>query len=252
MEIAVTTPFFKDATPGVTWTMRLFVGANVALVVFCASYLVVCFPTSGLGWPMLIAAVLAGYVLADFFSGVVHWAMDTWFDERTLGRAIAIAREHHTHPHHIHGYGFLEYASLGSTPSALFIGPIAGITALFPSSATTCALMMIWLVNALCMLFGTSFHNLAHRPARSAIMRLAQRIHLVCPPAHHWVHHRNQTIHYCVVNGWANYVCDGLGVWRALERLIGMVTGLVPRADDLEWQRHYRETGKLADPRRAP
>jgi hypothetical protein len=83
-------------------------------------------------------------------------------------------------------------------------------------------------------------HNLAHRPARSAIMRLAQRFHLVCPPAHHWVHHRQQTIHYCVVNGWANYLCDGFYVWRGLERVIAAVTGLVPRADDLEWQRNYR------------
>jgi len=253
MEIAVTpTPFFKDATPCVKWTMRFFVGANIALVLFCAFTLAVRFPISGSSLPVLLAAVLAGYVLADFLSGVVHWAMDTWFDERTLGRAIAIAREHHTHPHHIHGYGFLDYASLGSTPSVLFIGPVALATALCPPSAMTCALMTIWLVNALCLLFGTSFHNLAHRPARSAVMRLAQRLHLVCPPAHHWVHHRNQTIHYCVVNGWANYLCDGLGVWRGLERVIGAVTGWVPRADDLEWQRHYHETGVLADPRRAP
>ena len=59
-----------------------------------------------------------------------------------------------------------------------------------------------------------------------------------------------QTIHYCVVNGWANYLCDGFYVWRGLERVIAAVTGLVPRADDFEWQRNYRETGVLADPRR--
>jgi ubiquitin-conjugating enzyme E2 variant len=57
-------------------------------------------------------------------------------------------------------------------------------------------------------------------------------------------------VHYCVVNGWANYVCDGLHVWRALERVIQAFTGLVPRADEVEWQRHYRETGILAGPRR--
>jgi hypothetical protein len=30
----------------------------------------------------------------DFMSGVVHWRMDTWADEPTFGRAVAIAREH--------------------------------------------------------------------------------------------------------------------------------------------------------------
>src|SRR5258708_6254896 len=112
-----TTPFFRDATPTVTWTMRFFVGANIAVILYCAVFLVRHFAASGLGWPAILATALAGYFLADFTSGVVHWGMDTWFDERTLGRAIAIAREHHTHPHHIHGYGFLDYASLGSTPS---------------------------------------------------------------------------------------------------------------------------------------
>jgi hypothetical protein len=183
-------------------------------------------------------------------SGAVHWGIDTWFDGRILGRAIAIIREHHTHPHHIHGYGFLEYAALGSAPSAVLFGSVAPLTALFPVSATTYALMILWLVNSTCLLFLTSFHNLAHRPARFAILRLAQRVHLVCPPAHHWVHHHNQTIHYCAVNGWANYVCDGLYVWRGLERVIQAITGIVPRADDLAWQRHYEETGVLADPRR--
>jgi ubiquitin-conjugating enzyme E2 variant len=35
-----------------------------------------------------------------------------------------------------------------------------------------------------------------------------------------------------------------------LERVIQAVTGIVPRADDLAWQRNFRETGVLADPRR--
>jgi Lipid desaturase domain len=245
-----TAPFFTDATPAAMRVMQFFVGANIVVILLCAVYLVCYFNAAGLGWPSMLAAALVGYFVADFMSGVVHWGMDTWFNEQTLGRGIAIAREHHTHPHHIHGYSFLDYAALGSTPSAVLFGFLLFVTVLFPVSAVTYALMIIWFVNSTCLLFGTSFHNLAHRPARSAMMRLAQRYHLVCPPAHHWVHHRNQTIHYCVVNGWANYVCDGLYVWRGLERVIQAVTGIVPRADDLEWQRHYEETGILADPRR--
>src|SRR5258708_20050418 len=101
--------------------------------------------------------------------------MDTWFDERILGRAIAIAREHHTHPHHIHGYGFLDYASLGSTPSALVFGLAVLVTALFPLSAATYALMIVWFVNSTCMLFGTSFPNLAPPPARPALLPFAPR-----------------------------------------------------------------------------
>ena len=35
-----------------------------------------------------------------------------------------------------------------------------------------------------------------------------------------------------VVNGWANHVCDRLGFWRGLEKLIEMTTGAVPRTHD--------------------
>ena len=245
-----TTPFFKAATRREILVMRLCVAANVAVIACCALYLARHFAAAGLGLPSLMAALLGGYFLADFSSGMVHWVIDTWLDERALGRGIAITREHHTHPDHVDGYGFLEYASLGSAPSAVFFGAAFTLTAFFPVSATTYALMILWFVNSVCLLFGMTFHNLAHRPARSAIMRLAQRLHLVCPPAHHWVHHRNSTVHYCVVNGWANYACDGLHVWRGLERVIQAFTGLVPRADEVEWQRHYRETGTLAGPRR--
>jgi len=242
------TPFFKDVTPAKTRAMRFFFGANLAVILFCAFYLARYFFASGLGWPGLISAIVVGYFLGDFASGAVHWAIDTWFDDRTLGRAIVITREHHTHPDHVHGYGFVELASLGSAPSAAVIGLAAFTTALFEVSALTYVLMIIWFVIATCLLFGMSFHNLAHGPARSPVLRLAQRCHLVCPPPHHWVHHRDQTIHYCVVNGWANYVCDRLHIWRGLERLIVAVTGLVPRADDHAWQDHYRETGTLSAP----
>jgi hypothetical protein len=51
--------------------------------------------TAGLA---LILGLVAGYVIADFFSGLVHWLADRYFDPKTpvLGPAlIAPFREHH-------------------------------------------------------------------------------------------------------------------------------------------------------------
>jgi hypothetical protein len=138
-----TMPFFKDATPAVNRVMRFFVGANIVVIAFCALYLVRHFGAARLGWPGILATALAGYFLADFSSGMIHWGMDTWFDERTLGRAIAISREHHTHPHRIHGYSFLDYASLGSTPSAVVFGFAVLLTMLFPVAPATYVLMIV-------------------------------------------------------------------------------------------------------------
>jgi ubiquitin-conjugating enzyme E2 variant len=242
-------PFFVEASPTETWLMRISVAANLAVIAFCAGYLVTQFASSGISWPYALLALLIGYFLADFASGLVHWGMDTWFSEQVFGRAVAIAREHHTHPQHILGYGFLEHATLGSAPSAVVVGPAAIATALFPPSALTYCLMIGWFVISTCLFFGTSFHNLCHRRSKSPVIRLAQKLHLIVRPEHHWVHHRTHTIHYCVINGWANPVCDRVQAWRRLEKLIQAITGAEPRQDDLEWQQHYRETGTLANPR---
>jgi hypothetical protein len=150
-----TVPVFKDATPREIRTMRFWIGANIAVILFCAFWLAYYFTLAASSWPYLMAALLAGYFLGDFSSGAVHWAMDTWFDERTMGRAIAITREHHTHPDHV--YGFLENASFGSAPSAVAFGIAAVVTALCPVSAVTWTLMLLWLISAICLLIRHAF-----------------------------------------------------------------------------------------------
>ena len=239
-------PYFLESTPFEQWAMRVSVGTNLAVIASCAAYLALEYKSSGITWPYVVFGVLVGYLTADFASGLVHWGMDTWFSEAVLGRAIAIAREHHTNPQHILGYGFMEHSTLGSAPSAVVIGLASLATAICGISPLAYFFMIIWLITSTCLFFGTSFHNLSHKRPRSAFIRAAQKMHLIISPEHHWVHHRDgQIVRYCVINGWANYVCDPLSIWRGLEWLVQMLTGAVPRSDDLEWQRRYEKTGTL-------
>ena len=76
-----TIPFFKHATLREIIITRLCCAADAVVVLCCAIYLVGCYHAAGLRWPWLIVALLIGYFLADFFSGLVHWAVDTWLDE---------------------------------------------------------------------------------------------------------------------------------------------------------------------------
>ena len=239
-------PFFTKGTPRDHLLIRASVTGNLMVITFCAGYLAFEYHVTGATWLQIIGAVGVGYFVADFASGVVHWGVDTWFSERQFGRAIAIAREHHTHPQNILGYSFLEHSTLGSAPSTLFIGPAAFLTAWLPVCIATYALMIVWLITSTCLFFGTSIHNLAHQRPKWSMLRLAQKLHLVITPQHHWHHHRDgQLVRYCTINGWANYVCDPLGVWRLLEWLVCGLTGAVPRHDDLEWQLRYKKTGTL-------
>ena len=229
--------------------MSLCLGANLAVALLCAAYLAAHSSVSGISWPWVLGFLFAGYLMADLVSGFVHWGIDTWFDWPKLGRVVAIAREHHTHPHFILGYGFLENAALGCGPTAVAIGLAAAITAAFPISLMSYGLMIVWFVTSSCLVFGTTVHNLSHQRSKSPIVRFAQKTRIIIRPEHHWVHHRgDQTVRYCVFSGWMNYVCDPLDMWRRLEWLIHKLTGAVPRQDDQAWQRHYRETGVLAPP----
>ena len=227
-------PFFLSCTTPQAIVGWLGIVANLMLVMWCAFWIGTnCGAMSGLHY-WFIPNVLVALFLADFFSGGVHWFTDTWFDEIVGGRVIAIAREHHLYPRHIVGYGFRDYVAYSSWPSILVIGPILlFLTLAIQASLLTFNLVCIFSVIAAIMSFGTYAHRLGHIRAESPILRFLQRAHLLMGPQHHAVHHRgNHDIRYCVVNGWANHVCDRVGFWRGLEKLIEMTTGAVPRTHD--------------------
>jgi plasmanylethanolamine desaturase len=185
----------------------------------------------------LPAALLVGLFLADLFSGFVHWATDTWFDETGWTRIISIAREHHIHPHHIVGYGFRDYVAYSAWPALLVLGPVGLVLTLLaaPGSMTFLEVFTLFVVS-ICMIFGTYAHRLGHQNTRSPIVRLAQRCHLLISPRYHRVHHSdNHDIRYCVINGWANGVCDAIGFWRGMEWAVHHLTGAIPRKNDHEW-----------------
>ena len=219
--------------------MRICVGTNLLLISYCLVWL-------NLNWqkaapsPIIgFAIVLAGYFLADVISGLIHWATDTWFFEEKVGRAMSILREHHSHPHHVLDYGFLEHASLGSAPAALILGPMVIVIAQCTLSVLNFACMLLCAELAVCLLFLSSFHNLGHRYSKYKVIRFAQRHQLLMSPRHHAVHHRTMIERYCAINGWANYVFDQYLIWRRLERIIHRHTGEVPIKDDDDWQKRF-------------
>lgn len=232
-------PFYSESTRGERCMMYLCIGGNILVICFCVLWLLMNGRAANLPvWGVAVAA-LAGYFLADVVSGLVHWVTDTWFhDGSPFGRWFAIAREHHTHPEHILSYSFYEHATVGSVPSTFIIGPVAVLTSLQTPTSIVAAWMLVYLVIAICGFFGTTLHNLGHFHTESRFVRFAQRWHLVLSAGHHDEHHSaGHTVRYCTVNGWANYLLDGLKVWRGLEYVIHRFTGAIPRENDEAWRR---------------
>jgi ubiquitin-conjugating enzyme E2 variant len=185
----------------------------------------------------LTLTIASALFLADWFSGFVHWLTDTWFDEVYLNRIISIAREHHLYPRQIVGYGVRDYVAYSSWPNVAVVGPVAAMLTLIAKPIPAVfAGVIVCLVISLVMVFGTYAHRLGHQKTRSRILTTLQNFGFLITPSYHAVHHRgNHDIRYCVINGWANPLCDCIRFWRGLEWIVERVTGAIPRENDHEW-----------------
>ena len=229
-------PLYLHCSRGQAVSTWVGAGLNAALVVWSAVWLFNARDTNP-RWLVIAGIVLVGLFLGDLFTGFTHWMTDTWFDEVALTRVVSIAREHHIYPHHILGYGFRDYVGYTSWPAVVVIGPLL-LWFLLGSTPSPFGYGVVLLCSEICALsfFGTHFHRLGHRRSKNPLVRFLQRAHLLITPQYHARHHGGtHTTHYCVVNGWANVVCDAIGFWRGLERVVRFLTRAVPRRNDDEW-----------------
>lgn len=183
-------------------------------------------------WWMPIA-LAAGVTLADFASGLLHWAADTWgrADLPVIGPRILVPfRVHHLNPNDFRRRTFLDtngdIAALSIVPLLALLwvpldedgGPavaVAGLGFCAPGGPTN------------------QIHQWAHMPQPSRLVVLLQRAGLLLQPRaharHHWCPYARD---YCITTGWCNRPLEAIGFFRRLERAVTGVTGAVPRQDE--------------------
>jgi hypothetical protein len=181
---------------------------------------------------MTLALVVAGIVAADFVSGLVHWAADTWGtrDWPLVGeRLIEPFRVHHVNPRDICRRDMVDL----NGDIALLSLPLLLWALWLPMAERWHALEFVAAFVAF-----TLPTNLIHRWAHAGreaplLARLLQRSGLILSPRHHHAHHRAPFDRdYCIVNGWCNALLRAISFWRGMEWLIARLTGATPRADD--------------------
>jgi ubiquitin-conjugating enzyme E2 variant len=186
-------------------------------------------------WLALTAFGLA-YLAADFVSGLVHWAADTWGtpDWPIAGSAlIRPFREHHVDPLAITRHDFIETNGNNCAISV----PVAIGVALMKQSPELvghffAAVFTFWML--FFVLLTNQFHKWSHTAEPPPIVAWLQRWHLVLPRDHHQLHHTAPfTKHYCITVGWLNEPLHRMRFFRVLEWMIAGATGLVPREDDI-------------------
>jgi ubiquitin-conjugating enzyme E2 variant len=169
-------------------------------------------------WWLLAAAAVAGYVAADFVSGVTHWLFDTWGSERTpiIGRAfVRPFREHHVDPDSICRHDFVETngnSCIASAPvlAAACLIPVDGGAGLFATGFLS--------VLSVASVATNQLHKWAHERDPGRAVRILQRSRLILSARHHRLHHQAPNdSHYCITTGWLNPLLETSGFFRRLE-----------------------------------
>ena len=214
------------------WLSAIFLTSAASLLLFDAIRLASAW---SLGAPLAVGGIVAGWLLADFFSGLVHWAADTWFrvDTPVIGRRFLHPfRVHHVNPSDILGRGFLDL----NGDVAMLTLPLFATVAWMPlDTPAGQGLGLLLLATAGWVLPTNQIHQWAHRAQPPRAVRLLQKLGLVLSQRAHAIHHRDPAGgHYCITSGRCNRVLAHVDFYRRCERLIQRSTGLVPREEGID------------------
>jgi lathosterol oxidase len=172
------------------------------------------FPFSSL-W--LLVWLVPALLIADFLTGVVHWAFDQHIPPSTplIGPVAQEFRDHHL----VHSTGIADNAIETMERMVPVVAlPMLGLAFLAKDFTLVSSFLMM-------MAFLSSIapycHKLAHDAHRSQFVRLLQRLKIILPPKTHAKHHqKTQSQAYCIYNGWCNPLLDRINFFGRLDRLI--------------------------------
>ena len=173
-------------------------------------------------WLSAFLGVVAGYLLADFLAGTVHWIADRFFDPATrfLGpMLIAPFRDHHEDALEITRHDFFEV----SGNNALVTIPLIVLIAARPVPPGDLSHFLAALGASLTLaLFVTNqFHSWAHSSSPPRWVRPLHAWGLILTPKGHARHHcSHHDRAYCVTSGWLNPLLDRIRFFERMERVV--------------------------------
>ncbi|MGQ0764230.1 MAG: fatty acid desaturase CarF family protein [Gemmatimonadota bacterium] len=192
------------------------------LMVVLASALYSGYGEFGSLWTVILT-VVAGYLAADFASGIVHFLADNFGSPDTpfLGEGFVLPfRQHHADPLGITRNGFL----VANGNNALVCLPVLIPVVLFlPITESRIGYLagVFFFVMLFAVFFTNQAHKWAHMERVPAPVAFLQRTGLIISRSHHDIHHSSPfDTHYCITVGVWNPLFERIGFFPWLERFI--------------------------------
>jgi hypothetical protein len=174
---------------------------------------------------MILFQLLTCLLVADFISGLLHWAEDTyaapgiagkWFDNVVVVPNIV----HHKSP------GKIAKATYWENTKVSYLLALAACVLLLICNEHSWQPYLVVLLTAQM----NQTHAFAHTRKVSRVVEIMQQIGLIQSTDHHSVHHKKPyMVRYCTGTNYLNPVLDAIGFWRLLERVVLNVFGVEPK-----------------------
>lgn len=214
----------------------------ICILVMTVDFLLLCWNFKYSNMIYVVSSVVAGILAADFASGLVHWAADSWgsIELPMLGKNfIRPFREHHIDPTAITRHDVIE------TNGDNFMLPILPISVCVYRFLTYSSEEIdvvynyhaFWFSLGLFVCLTNQIHKWSHTYfGLPKWVVFLQDLHLILPRQHHRIHHISpHETYFCITTGWLNYPLEKIRFWVTLENIIEFCTGIQPRSDDLKW-----------------
>lgn len=164
-------------------------------------------------WASALACMVAGLILADGISGMVHWAADSYGHARMpiFGGFVRTFRAHHSDQLGITRHDAIE----ANGDVFIFSSPVHFVLLFLVDSPWLLALIFGVFLGSYC---NSQIHKWAHTAQPPSLVRYLQRARVFLFPTHHARHHSgSHESHYCITTGWLNPVLDGTRFFRGAE-----------------------------------
>lgn len=171
---------------------------------------------------LVVLAPVFGYILADFFSGFVHFLGDNFGSENTpfFGpNFIHPFRNHHIDEKAITRHGFLEVNGTNCLISLFLLIPLYHLVD-FKSSFYIFLLGELAVALFIGIFLTNQFHKWAHAANPPKIICYLQNKRLILSPGHHQVHHTAPfATYYCITSGWLNKILQKVGFFEGILKI---------------------------------